>query len=90
MPKYLGLLTRSCLMLGMLITLVAPVLAEDESPTTPEAVWAGFDPSEEPLEIQVMKRWAKHGSTPAGSSVWSSSAVTPTTPNPELVGSFPL
>ena len=56
------LLTRSCLMLGMFLSLVAHALAEDQSPTTPEAVWADFDPSKEPLEIDVTKRWGEHGS----------------------------
>jgi dienelactone hydrolase len=46
----------------MLAGLVAQVLAEDESLATPEAVWADFDPREEPLEIEVTKRWAEHGS----------------------------
>ena len=49
-------------MLGMLLSLITPVLAEEQSPTTPEAVWADFDPRNEPLEIEVTKRWADHGS----------------------------
>jgi Acetyl xylan esterase (AXE1) len=56
------LLARSCLMLGMLLGLVAQVLAEDKSPTSPESVWAGFDPRQEPLETEILKRWAEHGS----------------------------
>ena len=62
MPKRLDLITRSSLMLAMLLNLGVQVLAAEESPTTPEAVWADFDPRKEPLEIEVMKRWAEHGS----------------------------
>jgi dienelactone hydrolase len=62
MPRCPALLSRSCLLLGMLLSLVPHVLAEDQSPTTPEAVWADFDPRKEPLEIEVTKRWAEHGS----------------------------
>ena len=62
MPRCPELLTRSCLMLGMFPSLVAHALAEDQSPTTPEAVWADFDPRKEPLEIEVTNRWAEHGS----------------------------
>jgi dienelactone hydrolase len=29
--------------------------------TTPEAVWADFDPHEEPLDVEVLKRWTEHG-----------------------------
>ena len=62
LPRCPVLRIRSCLMLGMLFGFVAQVLAEDRSPTTPEAVWADFDPRKEPLEIEVTKRWAEHGS----------------------------
>ena len=62
MPKRRYLVTRSSVVLGMFLTFVAHALAENESPTTPEAVWAGFDPGKEPLEIDVTKRWAEHGS----------------------------
>src|SRR4051812_7097852 len=55
-------LCRSCLMLGLLGGLVDRVFAEDRSPTTPEAVWAGFDPRKEPLEIEVIGRRKEHGS----------------------------
>lgn len=36
-------------------------LAFGQPPTTPEAVWAGFDPRKEPLEVEVLKRWTEHG-----------------------------
>jgi hypothetical protein len=62
MPSCPNLITRSSLVLAMLLSLVVQVLAEEESPTTPEAVWADFEPSKEPLEIEVMKRWAERGS----------------------------
>jgi dienelactone hydrolase len=62
MPRRLYPITRSSLVLAILLTLVAQVLASEEPPTTPEAVWAGFDPSEEPLDIEVTKRWTEHGS----------------------------
>ena len=52
----------SFLVLGMLIGLSARVFAEDQAPMNPEAVWADFDPRSEPLEIEVTKRWAEHGS----------------------------
>jgi dienelactone hydrolase len=55
-------LLDSLLMLGMLFGFDAQVVAEDKSPANPEAVWAEFDPREEPLEIEVTKRWAEHGS----------------------------
>jgi hypothetical protein len=43
MPRCLDLLTRSCLVLGMLKGLAAQALSEDRFPTIPEAVWANFD-----------------------------------------------
>jgi acetyl esterase/lipase len=61
MPRRPNLLARSCLVLAMLLSLVAQVLAEDKTPTTPEAVWADFDPRKEPLEVEVLKRWTEHG-----------------------------
>lgn len=36
-------------------------LASDPPPTTPEAVWVGYDPRSEPLEIEVSKQWTEHG-----------------------------
>jgi dienelactone hydrolase len=62
MPRCPNLLTRFCLTLGMLSGLTSHLLAEDNVPATPEAVWAGFDPRSEPLEIKVMKRWTERGS----------------------------
>jgi dienelactone hydrolase len=53
---------RCFLLLLMVIGFVAPVFGEDQSPTTPEAVWADFDPRSEPLEIEVTKRWTENGS----------------------------
>ena len=38
-------------------------LAIAQLPTTPEEVWTGFDPRQEPLEIEILKRWTEHGST---------------------------
>jgi dienelactone hydrolase len=35
--------------------------AVTHSPTSPESVWADFDPRKEPLEIEVLKRWAEYG-----------------------------
>jgi dienelactone hydrolase len=37
-------------------------LAAEPPATTPEALWADFDPRKEPLEIEVTKRWTEHGS----------------------------
>ncbi len=62
MPKRLDLVTRCSLMLAMLLNLGVQVLAAEESPATPEAVWADFDPRKEPLEIVAIKRWAERGS----------------------------
>ncbi len=36
-------------------------LAFDDAPTTPDAVWAGFDPRAESLEIEIKRRWNEHG-----------------------------
>jgi dienelactone hydrolase len=36
-------------------------LASGQTPTTPEAVWAGFDPRKESLEVEVLRRWTEHG-----------------------------
>ncbi len=30
-------------------------------PSTPQEVWADFDPRSEPLEIEVLQRWTEHG-----------------------------
>jgi dienelactone hydrolase len=35
-------------------------LASGQPPTSPQAVWAGFDPRREPLEIEILKRWTEH------------------------------
>ena len=37
------------------------VSASEPPPTTPEAVWAGFNPRKEPLEVEVLRRWTEHG-----------------------------
>jgi dienelactone hydrolase len=48
-----------CLILFGLGVIRAPALAD--TPTTPSAVWAGFDPRHEPLEIEILKSWSEHG-----------------------------
>ncbi|MEM7393978.1 MAG: dienelactone hydrolase family protein, partial [Verrucomicrobiota bacterium] len=40
-----------------------PPLTGDAAPTTYEAMWAGFDPRTEPLEIEVLKEWEEDGVT---------------------------
>jgi dipeptidyl aminopeptidase/acylaminoacyl peptidase len=50
----------SCLILLAASGLEASAFAD--SPTTPDAVWGGFDPRHEPLEIEILKRWTEHGS----------------------------
>ncbi len=32
-----------------------------QTPMSPQAVWSGFDPRREPLEVEVMKQWSEHG-----------------------------
>ena len=54
-----ALMSSLWLLLSCLIPAVAS--AFDDSPTTPDAVWAGFDPRSEPLEIEILKRWTEHG-----------------------------
>ncbi|HZL87325.1 MAG TPA: prolyl oligopeptidase family serine peptidase, partial [Pirellulaceae bacterium] len=39
----------------------APKTAQAEKLTTPQQVWAGFDPRVEPLEIEVQKTWEEDG-----------------------------
>jgi dienelactone hydrolase len=48
-----------CVVLSFALMPVA--LASGPSPTTPQAVWAGFDPRLEPLEMEILKRWSQHG-----------------------------
>jgi dienelactone hydrolase len=48
-------------MSGIQLFLSCLLLLAPESPTAPEAVWAGFDPRSEPLEIETLKRWNEHG-----------------------------
>ncbi len=62
MPRCRDVITRLSLVLTMLLSVVVPGLADEQAPITPQAVWAGFDPSTEPLEIEVAKRWVEHGS----------------------------
>jgi dienelactone hydrolase len=50
-----------CLVLS--VVLGPDSLAIEKPPTSPEEVWAGFDPRTEPLEIEILKRWVEHGST---------------------------
>ncbi len=37
--------------------------ARGQGPTTPESVWAGFDPRDEPREVEVLRRWTEHGAS---------------------------
>ena len=47
------------LLVGMSCAVAAP--HSQPAPTTPSAVWAGFDPRSEPLDIQVSKQWVEDG-----------------------------
>ncbi len=38
-----------------------PPLAGEEAPQTFEAMWAGFDPRAEPLEVETLKEWEEDG-----------------------------
>jgi len=38
-----------------------PALEAGKVPTTVEELWAGFDPSKEPLETEVLKEWEQDG-----------------------------
>ncbi len=38
-----------------------PPLKDGKSPQTVEAVWAGYDPTAEPLETQIIKEWKEDG-----------------------------
>ena len=38
-----------------------PPLGEHQPPQTVEAMWAGFDPQAEPLEVEVLKEWEEDG-----------------------------
>jgi len=38
-----------------------PALEDGKAPRTFEAMWAGFDPRVEPLEIEVLKEWKEDG-----------------------------
>jgi hypothetical protein len=46
-----SLISGILLLLSCLIPVVTSAL--DDSPTTPDTVWAGFDPRHEPLEIEI-------------------------------------
>jgi hypothetical protein len=48
-------------MSGIQLFLSYLVLLAPGSSTTPESVWAGFDPRHEPLEIETLNRWSEHG-----------------------------
>jgi len=38
-----------------------PLLKEGKAPQTFEAMWSGFDPRAEPLEVEVLKEWEEDG-----------------------------
>ena len=38
-----------------------PPLSENQPPQTVDAMWAGFDPQAEPLEVEVFKEWEEDG-----------------------------
>lgn len=38
-----------------------PPLEDGEAPRTCEALWAGFDPRAEPLDVEVLKEWEEDG-----------------------------
>ncbi|MBL9189677.1 MAG: dienelactone hydrolase family protein [Opitutaceae bacterium] len=38
-----------------------PPLKDREAPSTYEALWAGYDPRREPLEIETLKEWEEEG-----------------------------
>ena len=38
-----------------------PALADNKAPQSFEALWSGYDPCLEPLEIEVLKEWEKDG-----------------------------
>ena len=45
----------------LLMACANEVSAFADSPTAPAAVWAGFDPRDEPLEIEILKHWSERG-----------------------------
>jgi hypothetical protein len=51
----------SCFWLPLSCLIPVVASAFDDSPTTPDTVWAGFDSRHEPLEIEILKRWTEHG-----------------------------
>ncbi len=65
MPSALAFARRlaaSLLIVLLFSSIASSATAEEVPPTTPEEVWAGFDPRAEPLEIEVISREKKHGS----------------------------
>lgn len=38
-----------------------PVLTQDQVPTSVEALWEGYDPDAEPLEVEVIREWKEDG-----------------------------
>ena len=38
-----------------------PPLEDGQAPQTYEALWAGFDPQSEPLDVEVLKEWEEEG-----------------------------
>lgn len=50
------------LVCGLVLLMFGPtVSAFEPSPTSPQEVWAGFDPRQEPLEIEVLRNWTEYG-----------------------------
>ena len=46
---------------GDLIAESLPPLSPDTVPQTPEALWAGYDPDAEPLDVRVVREWTEDG-----------------------------
>ena len=81
-------------MSGIPLVLACLLLLAPAVSTAPDAVWAGFDPRREPLEIETVKRWNEHGAryieftfTRLGGWVTQSPATDPIPPVPSLLRS---
>src|SRR5580704_4529018 len=51
----------SCVLLAAAMFGTATLAAPKQVLDTPEKVWQGFDPREEPLDIEVLKEWTEDG-----------------------------
>ena len=62
---FLSLLLTSCILLSadrnIAVAETLPALKAKVAPKTESTMWAGFDPQDEPLEVEILKEWEEDG-----------------------------